>query len=100
MRLVHSVGTDSVLEQLARHAPAGLQVLVEVNVAAEPGKSGVAPGDLAGFIERCSVPVAGLMTMPPRADRPEDSRRWFAALRVAGRASRPERVVDGDDPGL
>ena len=27
------------------------------------------------------MPVAGLMTMPPRADRPEDSRRWFAALR-------------------
>jgi pyridoxal phosphate enzyme (YggS family) len=81
VRLVHSVGTDSVLEQLGRHAPPGLEVLVEVNVAAEPEKSGVAAGDLAAFIERCPVPVAGLMTMPPRADRPEDSRRWFAALR-------------------
>jgi pyridoxal phosphate enzyme (YggS family) len=82
VRLVHSVSTDSVLEQLARHAPPGLEVLVEVNVAGEPGKSGVAPGELAAFLERCPVPVAGLMTMPPRADRAEDSRRWFAALRA------------------
>jgi pyridoxal phosphate enzyme (YggS family) len=78
---IHSVGTDSVLEQLGRHAPAGLTVLVEVNVAADPDKSGVAPAGLQAFLERCPVPVAGLMTMPPRADKPEDSRRWFAALR-------------------
>jgi pyridoxal phosphate enzyme (YggS family) len=81
VRMLHSVGTDSVLDQLARHAPAALRVLVEVNVAGEEGKSGVAPADLAGFLERCPVAVEGLMTMPPRAERPDDSRRWFAALR-------------------
>ncbi len=27
------------------------------------------------------MPVAGLMCMPPLASDPEDSRRWFAALR-------------------
>jgi uncharacterized pyridoxal phosphate-containing UPF0001 family protein len=79
--MVHSVSTDSVLEQLARHAPSPLRVLVEVDVAGEEGKAGVAPEDLGAFLERCPVPVAGLMTMPPRAERPEDSRRWFAALR-------------------
>jgi hypothetical protein len=56
-------------------------VLVEVNVAGEPGKSGVAPGELGAFIERCPVIVAGLMTMPPLARAPEDNRRHFAALR-------------------
>jgi pyridoxal phosphate enzyme (YggS family) len=81
VRLIHSVSTDSVLEQLGRHAPPRLEVLVEVNVAREDGKSGVAPGDLDAFLDRCRVPVAGLMTMPPRADSAEDSRRWFAALR-------------------
>lgn len=81
VRMIHSVGSDSVLEQLGRHAPPGLRVLVEVNVAGEEGKSGVAPADLAAFLERCPVTVGGLMTMPPRAERPEDSRRWFAALR-------------------
>jgi uncharacterized pyridoxal phosphate-containing UPF0001 family protein len=70
-----------VLEQLGRHAPPRLEVLVEVNVAREDRKSGVVPADLDAFLERCPVPVAGLMTMPPRADSAEDSRRWFAALR-------------------
>jgi pyridoxal phosphate enzyme (YggS family) len=81
VRLIHSVSTDSVLEQLERHAPPQLRVLVEVNVAGEEGKSGVAPADLDAFLERSLVPVAGLMTMPPLASAPEDSRRWFAALR-------------------
>ncbi len=81
VRLIHSAATDSALDQLGRHARPGLGVLVEVNVAAEVGKSGVAPGDLAAFLDRATVPIAGLMTMPPRADDPRDSRRWFAALR-------------------
>jgi len=81
VRLIHSVCTDSVLEQLRRHAPPELRVLVAVNVASEDGKDGVAPDALDAFLERCPVPVAGLMTMPPLAHDPEDSRRWFAALR-------------------
>ena len=81
VRLVHSVCTDSVLEQLGRHAPPGLRVLVEVNVAGEEGKAGVAVSELDAFLERCPVPVAGLMTMPPLAREPQDSRRWFAQLR-------------------
>ncbi len=80
-RLIHSVASDSVLAQLARHARAETEVLVEVNVAGEASKSGVAPAELPAFIERCPVPVAGLMTMPPLAARPEDNRRHFAALR-------------------
>jgi pyridoxal phosphate enzyme (YggS family) len=81
VRLIHSVCTDSVLEQLGKHAPPELRVLVEVNVAGEAGKDGVAPAALDAFLERCPVPVAGLMTMPPLAQAAEDSRRWFAALR-------------------
>jgi uncharacterized pyridoxal phosphate-containing UPF0001 family protein len=80
-RLIHSVCSDSVLAQLERHAPSGLRVLVEVNVAGEHGKDGVGVAALDAFIERCPVPVAGLMTMPPVAREPQDSRRWFAALR-------------------
>ncbi len=81
VRLIHSVATESVLAQLERHAPPQLRVLVEVNVAGEEGKGGVAPVVLDAFLERCPVPVAGLMTMPPLAAEPQDSRRWFAALR-------------------
>lgn len=80
VRLIHSVATHSVLEQLARHAAADTEVLVEVNVAGEEAKGGVAPADLDAFIAACPVRVGGLMTMPPYAERAEDSRRWFAAL--------------------
>jgi PLP dependent protein len=76
--LIHSVSSDSVLAQLEKHpAPA---VLIQVNVAGEESKEGVAPADLGGFIERCPVPVAGLMTMPPLAERPDQSRPYFARL--------------------
>jgi pyridoxal phosphate enzyme (YggS family) len=83
-RLIHSVASESALRELARHKAdirPGLEILIEVNVAGEPGKDGVAPEDLDAFIELAPVPVVGLMTMPPFAESPEQSRRWFAALR-------------------
>jgi PLP dependent protein len=82
VRYIHSVASDSVLAQLAKHAAPDTEVLVEVNIAGEAGKSGVAPTDLAAFLERCPVPVVGLMTMPPLARSPEDNRGHFAALRA------------------
>ena len=79
-RLVHSVATDSVLRELGKHGTPETEVLVEVNIAAEEGKGGVAPDDLAAFIERCPVRVGGLMTMPPFSQDPEASRPHFARL--------------------
>ncbi len=89
VRLIHSVASESALRELARHrdeAKPGLEILIEVNVAGEPGKDGVAPAQIDPFIERSPVPVVGLMTMPPHAENPEDSRRWFAALRSLAEA--------------
>jgi pyridoxal phosphate enzyme (YggS family) len=80
VRYIHSVASDSVLAQLERHAAPGTEVLVEVNVAGEPGKTGISPVELPDFLARCPVTVVGLMTMPPLAARPEDSRPHFAAL--------------------
>jgi PLP dependent protein len=80
VRYVHSVATDSVLRQLERHGTPDTEVLVEVNISGEEGKSGIAPAQLDDFLARCPARVVGLMTMPPLADDPEDSRRWFAAL--------------------
>ena len=80
VRWIHSVASDSALKELGRHASGDTEVLVEVNIAREEGKSGIDPGALDGFLARCPVKVVGLMTMPPMAERPEDSRRWFAAL--------------------
>jgi uncharacterized pyridoxal phosphate-containing UPF0001 family protein len=80
VRWIHSVASESALKELAKHGTPQTEVLVEVNVAREEGKSGVLPEELDGFLERCPVTVVGLMTMPPFTERAEDSRRWFAAL--------------------
>ena len=85
VRLIHSVASESVLAELERrreHARPGLEILLEVNVAAEQGKAGIAPEEIDRYIEAAPFPVAGLMTMPPITARAEDSRRWFAALRA------------------
>jgi uncharacterized pyridoxal phosphate-containing UPF0001 family protein len=80
VRLIHSVASDSVLEQLARHADPETEILVEVNLAGEQSKGGVASDALGDFIARCPVRVGGLMTMPPFSDEPERSRPYFARL--------------------
>jgi uncharacterized pyridoxal phosphate-containing UPF0001 family protein len=80
-RLIHSVASDSALEQLGRHAEPGTEVLVEVNVAGEEGKAGVDPAELGSFVARSGpVLVTGLMTMPPFSQDPEASRPYFARL--------------------
>jgi pyridoxal phosphate enzyme (YggS family) len=78
VRLIHSVASESALKQLEKH-PAR-EVLIEVNVAGEEGKAGIAPEELSDYLERCPGPVGGLMTMPPFAEDPEQSRRHFARL--------------------
>ena len=94
-RLVHSVATDSVLRELGKHGTPETEVLVEVNIAAEEGKGGVAPGDLAAFIERCPVRVGGLMTMPPFSQDPEASRPHFARLAELAAANGLSRLSMG-----
>ena len=78
VRLIHSIASESALRRLAQH-PAR-EVLIEVNVAGEESKAGIAPDELAGYIERCPCPVTGLMTMPPFVETPENNRRHFARL--------------------
>jgi uncharacterized pyridoxal phosphate-containing UPF0001 family protein len=80
-RLIHSVATDSALVQLGKYCAANAEILVEVNVAGEEGKGGVAPADLGAFIKRSPVRVGGLMTMPPFSQDPEASRPHFARLK-------------------
>ena len=81
VRYIHSVASESALIALGRHGTSATEVLLEVNVAGEQGKSGIAPAQLPGFLERCPVTVVGLMTMPPQAADPELNRPYFAALR-------------------
>jgi PLP dependent protein len=80
VRLIHSVASDSALKELGKHGTPETEILVEVNVAGEQSKAGIEPEALGDFIARSPVRVVGLMTMPPFAERPEESRPYFARL--------------------
>ncbi len=84
VELIHSVASESALRQLEKHGGAGgggVRILLEVNVAGEQGKAGIAPEELEHYLEASPVEVVGLMTMPPFATDPEESRPHFARLR-------------------
>jgi PLP dependent protein len=74
-RLIHSVASDSAIAQLVSHGGPQTEVLIEVDVAGEQGKSGIEPARLGEAIEKLApVRVSGLMTMPPFSSDPEASR--------------------------
>jgi PLP dependent protein len=95
VRLIHSVESDSVLDQLGKHGEGDTEVLVEVNLSGEEGKGGIDPAELDAFIERCPVRVSGLMTMPPFTEDPENSRPYFARLADLARERGLERLSMG-----
>lgn len=86
VELIHSVASESALRELGKHGTPETEILIEVNVARDEGKAGIAPEELPNYLERSPVRVVGLMTMPPFATDPEQSAPHFAALRELARA--------------
>lgn len=63
-----------------------LDVFIQVDLAAEPTKAGVAEPDLPALIDYVAstkrLSLVGLMTLPPFFDNPELARPYFARLRA------------------
>lgn len=88
VELIHSVDSVALLEAIDRTAKArGLvqDLLLEINIAAEPSKSGFAPEELPGALEAASrlegVRVRGLMVIPPFCVCGEENMQYFEKLR-------------------
>jgi pyridoxal phosphate enzyme (YggS family) len=86
--MIHSVDSEKLARRLSRFcAEAGvtLSILLELNVAAEASKYGLAPADAGRAVEAiAALPglcIVGLMTMAPIAADPEETRPVFAGLR-------------------
>lgn len=79
-----SVKLARALDRHSRACGKVLSVLVQVNIAGDPAKSGLAPRELPGLLEEVlgfeNIRVEGLMTLPPWSPEAEGSRRWFRAL--------------------
>jgi pyridoxal phosphate enzyme (YggS family) len=83
--ILHAVDSERLLGRIATAAQRPVSVFIEVNVAGEATKFGVAPGELPALL-RCAgslpnVTVEGLMTVAPRAGVAEEARPVFRALR-------------------
>ena len=89
--LVHSLDSDSAARRLE------IPALVQVNLAGEESKGGVAPADVPGLL---GGDVRGLSTMPPAAARSGGVPPVVPATARARGGARPRRPVDGHDPGL
>ena len=77
--LCHSLASESAARKLT------IPALVEMNLAGEKSKSGIAPEGLPSLLE-LYPDVRGLMTMPPAAAEPDESRLWFRRLRELAEA--------------
>lgn len=79
VRRIHSVASESAVEQLKKHGRDDLELYLQVNIAGEEGKAGVGVDEVERYL--AELPFSGLTIMPPRAETPEDSRPWFAKAR-------------------
>jgi hypothetical protein len=86
--VIHSLDRLELAREVERRAAArgqAVEALLQVNVAAEPSKGGVAPDAVGETLEAIGklghVRVRGLMTIPPEVERAEDARPWFRRLR-------------------
>jgi pyridoxal phosphate enzyme (YggS family) len=83
--LIHSVSTMSVVQEIEAHATNPTKVLLEVNIAGEDSKSGVAPAAADAFLEEAAVcgkvRFCGLMCMPPLSDSAFPAGAYFAQTR-------------------
>jgi PLP dependent protein len=84
-RMLQSVDRASLVEALDGRLQSPLDVLVEVNVAEEPQKTGVLPADLAAVASAVQATqhlrLRGLMTVAPMVEDPEAVRSIFRRLR-------------------
>jgi PLP dependent protein len=86
--LVHSLDSESAARRLE------IPALVQVELAGEGTKSGIAPEELAYYLS-LYPDVRGLSTMPPLTDDPEASRPYFRHLRELAAAHGLEELSMG-----
>jgi pyridoxal phosphate enzyme (YggS family) len=86
--VIHSVDRIDLARELDRRARAKgrtIDALVQVNVGGELSKGGWPPEAVETAVQAVSalagIKLRGLMTIPPAAERAEDARVWFRALR-------------------
>ena len=85
-RLIHSVDSVRLAQEIDARATTQTRVLLEVNISGEPTKHGILPAQIEAFVEAVtqfpSIVLGGLMTLPPADPDPQRSRPHFQRLRT------------------
>jgi len=104
---IHSLDRPSLAEAINRRAEQlGIRVpcFIQVNVSGEASNHGLQPEELIGFARTVAnlrgIAVAGLMTMAPFVDDPEDARPVFRSLRELRDELNRAAVLPEEAPGL
>jgi len=86
---LHTVDSTYLASEIGKRAAKlgrTIEVLIEVNIAKDPTKSGCSPPELQSIIDAVgawpALTLRGIMTMPPYSDDPERARPFFAGLRA------------------
>ena len=89
--IIHSVDSIRLAQRLSERADHPARILLEVNVAGEASKYGFAPSEVAGAVATIgrlpNLDLAGLMTMAPQVQDPEETRPVFRTLRELAAAN-------------
>ncbi len=100
METLDSVALALELEKQGRQSGKKIRAFVEVNLAGEESKSGIAKADLASLLEAVAglkhVTVEGLMMVPPFREEPEESRPYFRELRELKDKFNAQRIPNVD----
>jgi hypothetical protein len=86
--MIHSVDRLSLAKEIDRQwakCDQPVNILIQVNIGEEETKAGVTADELEGLVKQLAtfpnLKICGLMAIPPHSDNPEESRRWFRAMR-------------------
>jgi pyridoxal phosphate enzyme (YggS family) len=88
VKLIHSVESVKLAEEIDKQAKkhgVTADVLVEINIAGEESKFGIAPEETENFIRELAtfgnIRVRGLMTVAPDVENGEENRVYFRNMR-------------------
>lgn len=97
--VIESVDSLELAKELSKRAQGPIDVFIEINIAREKTKTGVAPDHAVKFAKEISalpnLTLTGLMCIPPASETPEGARPYFVALRRLA-----ERINKEHFPGV
>ena len=100
VHMIHAVDSLRLAEEISSEGTRigkEFPILLEVNVSGEKSKFGIAVGAVSHLTEHIvglpGLKIAGLMTMAPEVENPEETRQYFARLHEIFEDMKNERVV-------